>query len=317
MAKELKRSNKQRKINIFLVFLLCSFLAWLVSKLSETYTTTVSFSLNYINTPDSLVFSEASFDQIDSRLQSTGFQLLKNNFYDNRININLESIRSKNGSYYLTQADYQKQIEKQVSGTMNLLEINGDTLFFELFSLKEKEVSIITDLNLNPAQNYLIDDMLLVEPAVITIKGPREELEMISSISTVEVIKENIADDFSFDVNLVKPLELKNSVLSHSSVRISGKVFRFSEKLLEVAVRVINLPEGTEISTFPSTVSVLCKARVDALKNIKASDIQLIADFKERKPNTALLPLQLGPTPEGIYDMQLLTREVEFILKRP
>ncbi len=77
MAKELKRSNKQRKINIFLVFLLCSFLAWLVSKLSETYTTTVSFSLNYINTPDSLVFSEASFDQIDSRLQSTGFQLLK------------------------------------------------------------------------------------------------------------------------------------------------------------------------------------------------------------------------------------------------
>ncbi len=317
MVKDHKRSNNKRKINIFLIFLLCSFLAWLVSKLSESYTSTVSFNLTYVNAPDTLVFAGASFNEIDARLEANGFQLLRNNFYEKELKIDLSNLRNDQEGYYLTRTDYRKQLEKQVSGTMNLLELNGDTLFIKLYSISEKEVGIVPSVNLSPAQNYIIDGEIEVEPSVVTIKGPRDEINRISSISTEEIIREQLTDNFSIHTELIMPEELKNSVLSQNSIRISGKVYRFSEKVLEVPIVVINIPEGTEISTFPSSVSVLCKAKVDALKELVAADIPLIADFRERNMAESLLNLKIAELPEGVYDIQLLKTEVEFILKRP
>ena len=74
--KEVKRSNDKRKINIFLIFLLCSFLAWLVSRLSETYVDRTTFDLEYINIPDSLLLGDNSLKNVDVRLRASGFQFL-------------------------------------------------------------------------------------------------------------------------------------------------------------------------------------------------------------------------------------------------
>ncbi len=317
MTEEIKRSNNKRKLNIFLIFLLCSFLAWLVSKLSETYTTSVRFNLVFINAPDSLVYSGASFDAIDARLEANGFQLLRNNFYENKLKINLSKLRKEKGDYFLTRADYQNQVEKQVSGKMNLLELNGDTLFIELYKLSQKEVPIIPGIQLVLAQNHLVNGGLRVDPPMVLLKGPEEELNNISSVYTSEALLEQVSEDFTVSAELIKPPELRNTVFSQNTVKISGKVFRFSEKIIEIPVSVVNIPEGTQISTYPNTVGVLCKAEVDTLKKIEAKDIEIFADFNKKNSGEAILQLELGEFPEGVYDLQLLQDEVEFILKRP
>ena len=314
--KDIKRSNDKRKINIFLIFLLCSFLAWLVSRLSETYVDRTTFDLEYINVPDSLLLADNSFKNVDVRLRASGFQFL--GFYYNRkkIKIDLSTMANNQSDFYVTQLDLRKQIESQLSASMTLLELDRDTLFIDFYKVESKEVPITPNISLNPAQNYLVDGKLKIEPSLISITGPKKELDIVNSISTTEVELNEISEDFSIVVDLVLPEELKNSVLTIKKVRISGNVFRFSEKLLEIPVEVINLPEGTQIKTFPSTIAVLCKARIDRLKDINPLDFKVVADFQEHRGDNQNLQVSLIEQPNDVYSVQLMMNEVEFILKR-
>ena len=76
MLKSLKESLNQRKVQIFLLFLLVAFLLRLVSKLSEDYTKQSNFWISYTNQPDSIFIKSTTRDQIPVRLQASGFSFL-------------------------------------------------------------------------------------------------------------------------------------------------------------------------------------------------------------------------------------------------
>lgn len=313
---KVKRSNDKRKINIFLIFLVCSFLAWLVSRLSETYVDRTTFDLEYINVPDSLLLADNTIKNVDVRLRASGFQFLGLNYNRKNIRIDLSAMTIDQSNFYITQLDFRKQIESQLSASMTLMEIDRDTLVLDFYKLESKEVPVSLNINLNPAQNYLVDGELAIEPELIFITGPKEELDLVNSVSTSEVELNEISEDFSIVVELVLPEELKNSELSEKEVRISGNVFRFSEKVIEIPVEVVNLPEGTEIKTFPGTLEVLCKARIDRLKDIGPSDFKIVANYQEQRDKDKKLQVTLVEEPGDVYSVQLLKNEVEFILKR-
>ena len=316
---EVKRSNDKRKINIFLIFLLCSFLAWLVSKLSETYVDRTTFDLENVNVPDSLLLADNTIKNVDVRLRASGFQFLGLNYNRKNIRIDLSAMTQNQSNFYITQLDFRKQIESQLSASMTLMEIDRDTLLLDFYKLESKEVPVSPNINLNPAQNYLVEGKLAIEPALIYITGPKKELDLVNSVSTSEVELNEISEDFSILVELVLPEDLKNSELSEEKVRISGNVYRFSEKVIKIPVEVINLPEGTQIKTFPSTLEVLCKARIDRLKDIGPSDFKIVANFQEQqeqRDKNKNLQVSLIEEPSDVYSVQLLKNEVEFILKR-
>ncbi len=314
--KEVKRINDKRKINIFLVFLLCSFLAWLVSRLSETYVDRTTFDLEYINVPDSLLLADNYFNNVDVRLRASGFQFLGFYYNNKKIEIDLSSMANNQSNFYVTQLDFRKQIESQLSGSITLLEVDKDTLFLDFYELESKEVPISPNINLNPAQNYLVDGKLNIEPSLISITGPKKELDFVNSVTTPEVELNEITEDFSIVVDLVLPEELKNLELSVKKVRISGNVYRFSEKIIEIPVEVINLPEGTQIKTFPNSVNVLCKARINRLKDINPLEFKVVANFQEQRGKNQNLRVSLIEKPNDVYSVQLLKNDVEFILKR-
>ena len=86
--------------------------------------------------------------------------------------------------------------------------------------------------------------------------------------------------------------------------------------MVEVPVEVIRVPDSIEIQTFPETVGVLCKGRIEGLKELRPEDFHLVADFSAPESETGRLMLSLASQPEGVYQAQLLESSVEFIIKR-
>ncbi len=306
----------KRKVNVFLVFLLCSFLIWLVSRLSETYTQGTSFELVYINAPDSLKLTGFSKQYVDVQLRASGFQFLGFNFKTKKIYIDLSTVQKNESSYFIPQNIYIKKIQDQLTGSMTLLEADRDTLFFDFFTLYEKEVPVQPNVIVDLGQNYLMDGGVEIDPTTVVIRGPKEEIEGVDHLSTLKMELSDLNADFDTRAALNRPPGLQNTTFSVNSVRVSGKVFRFSEKIVEVPVEVINLPEGTAIRTFPNAVSVLCKARIDRLKTLGPSDFRVIADFNTAKRKNQNIAVDLTGKPENLHSAQLLESEVEYILKR-
>ncbi|NJB69561.1 hypothetical protein GGR42_000023 [Saonia flava] len=317
MIKRLKYGLSKRKVKIFLLFVLCSSLAWLISNLSESYTSNSSFDLEFVNIPDTLLFSNVSKNNVDAKLQANGFQFLNFGLNRKKINLDLSTVQNNGTKYFIPQQVYKRQIEKQLSSSIDLLDLDNDTIFFDFFKLYIKEIPVVSNLGITLAQNHLLEGELLIKPSTISIRGPKSEIDTIMSVKTSSKVLSDLNSDFSYPVTLVKPEGLLNTEYLTGTVKISGIVSKFSEKIIDVPISIVNLPEGMGIQTFPNTVSILCKAKLDALKELSASDFLLTVDYAmiENNPNNTL-PLQLVKIPNSIYSAHPLEAEVEYILKK-
>ncbi|MCG2461105.1 YbbR-like domain-containing protein [Flavobacteriaceae bacterium F89] len=307
-----------RKVKVFSFFLACSALLWFISNLSETYVGNTTFKLVYTNVPDSLSLAHASKDKIDVQLRARGFQFFGFSFSPKTINIDLSQVKKGRDKYFIPEYVYKNQIERKLPLTMTLLNMDSrDTLFFEFNKLYTKLVPVFSKVKIDLEQNYLLDGKLTISPDSVTVKGPSRELDTITGVWTEPRELDAVNADFSILVPLHKFKALKNTTFSSDSVGISAKIYRFSEKIIQVPVTVLNLPKDVEIKTFPDKVPVLCRGKLEQLKNLNPIDFRLVANYDSiTEGGDATLNLVLKKIPNNIQSAVPLEMKVEYILKK-
>lgn len=316
MIKNITTRLPKRKLNVFLICLICSFLAWSVSKLSETHTDATSFALDFTNVPDSLVLDKDFGKNVELRVRASGFQFLGLQFGNRRLDISLNGVRQGPAGYFLPRHLFLSQIERQLPGSVELMEVNGDTLYVAFMKLQTKKVPVVGNITIDLGQNHLLEGRIHLIPDSIVLSGPASELDSINRLETLPVSLRSITESIDMTVGIKGPDGVRYTSLSDSTVRLTAEVFRFSEKIVQVPVTVINLPEGTEIKTFPASIPVLCKARIENLKALDPGDFRLTADYSSLKQSQSYLQVSLEQKPEEAHSAQLLEERIEFILKR-
>ena len=317
MIKSIKRALKKRKAKVFFVFLVCSATIWFLKALSQTYVSTAAFDMNYMNLPDGYLFKGASKENMEVKLRAGGFQFLGFNFKNKAVSIDISTAEKNGGKFFIPESNYRPQIEKQLSESMILLEIENDTLFLDMLAVFTKKIPVQPRVQMDLGQNYLLDGEIQSTPDSIAITGPKSEIDTIAQLRTVKAILSDLTDNFSEELKLDISPELKNTSYSENVVKISGKIERFSERVFQVPVTVINLPKKLEIKTFPERVSVVCKAKVESLKLLKDSDFEVIADYDLRKNSQSeKLTLKLSKKPEGLHSVRLKETNAEYVVKK-
>ncbi len=308
---------KKRKVKVFLIILVFSALAWFINNLSFSYNSKTYLELDYVNTPKELLLTSIPKKTIEIKLKALGFQFLGFELRKKKVSIDMSKIKSKDSTYYISPDIYRRQIEGQLSNSMTLLEMEDDTLFFDFTTLVTKEVPVLPRVNFNLATNYMLEDSIIVNPSSVTIRGAKNEIDTVSGIRTVYVDLKNVDRDFTKNISLVKPKNLKTTAFSSNTVEISGQVFRFSEKIIEVPVTVINLPDKVQVRTFPDNVQVVCQGKLENMKEFEPDDFQVVADYSNVSgTDNNTLPITLEKYPKDIKNARLLVNEIEFILLR-
>ncbi|SHI94267.1 CdaR family protein [Pseudozobellia thermophila] len=317
IVQKIKSGLKKRKVKIFLIFFLCSALIWFINNLSRSYVDDVVFDLEYVNVPEGYLFESASKSEVDVKLQAGGFQFLRFNFIHKKVFIDLSSLEKNDKGFFAAPSTYRKQIEQQLPGTMSLLDIDNDTLFFKMLAVESKKVPVKPKVELNLAKNYLLDGEMKVVPDSIVVTGPMEEIDTLRWVRSERISLPDMASSFSEEVDLIQSPELENTTYSRYRVTITGEIARFSEKVFKTRIKKVNFPKGTEVRTFPEEVQVLCKAKIERLKQLRPSDFEVTVDYNDLESSDAnTLPLKLAKSPDRIHAASLLDKEVEFILKR-
>jgi len=317
VIQKIKNSLKKRNVKVFLVFLICSTSAWFISNLSESYISNTIFELQYINAKDDLMLVNSSQDKIKVKLEAVGFQFLRFGFKKRTVPIDLSKVFKKGRQYYLSTRDYREQIEKTLPNSMRLIDIANDTLFFDFQEVISKEIPVKPQIKITLAKNYLLDGKLDISPSIVVLKGPRNEVDTISSVKTYGIDLTNLTTDFSQKTSLVIPDGLRYAKFSETWVTVGGKVSRFSEKIISVKIKALNFPSGTTITMFPSEVDILCKGSIVNLKDLVSSDFEVVADFEEIKSNySKKIVLRIRKIPEFLSSAVLQESEAEYIVKR-
>ncbi len=201
---------------------------------------------------------------------------------------------------------------------MTVLDIDNDTLFFKFTQLGTKIVPVNPQLDISLLQNHILNGPLSIEPKEITIKGAVDIIDTINRVNTVSMELSEISSDFTKEMALYKSPGLGNITYSSDRVVIHGKVTRFSEKVVEVPIKVINLPQKYKIRIFPNKVGILCKGTLGELKLLDSTSFEVIADYNSTINNdeSKTIGLKLLKKTGTLQSAKLNEKEVEFILRK-
>tara|TARA_R110000765_G_scaffold61991_2_gene120281 strand:- start:1287 stop:2252 length:966 start_codon:yes stop_codon:yes gene_type:complete len=308
---------KKRKVKVFLVFLLCASLAWLINKLSQTYTSNTTFQVEYINIPEEFLLANTPKEEIQVRLQAVGFQFLGYELKPKHIQLDVSKVMHKDDSYYLTSDQIRIQLEAQLNNYSTLTDFDSDIIYFDFTSLETKKIPVKAVLDFTFAANHILEGEINVIPDSIQVSGPKSQIDSIRNIRTEVIKKDDLNNSFTDEVALKLPKQLKGTTFSNDVVMVSAKIVKFSERVIEVPVTVINLPESIKVRTFPEIIEVRCQGTLEYLKELSADDFAVEADYsKISKESGNSLTVQLAQYPKTLNNAVISTNEVEFILRR-
>ena len=317
MERNLIAGLNRRKAKIFFLFLFCSFLAWFLSNLSDSYESRTEFTLNYKNLPDSLILGNKAEKTLEGKVRTSGFQLLYYKFFSKRIDVDLSNVAYDNGAYVIDEDVLKKQMDRQLSQNVSLLDLDGTQWEVDLYQVSQKSLIVKPSIELKFEPNHILDGVLDISPDSILVKGPASEIDTLFDVVTEPIILNNLSNDFSEEVSIVFPKDLDNSIFSTNRVQVSGKVVKFSEKVFDVEVRALNVPEGYRLKMFPNTISLVCKASLEELKEIQTEDFELTADYQQVGGSTDnSILVQVTKKPGTVYAVRLQQRMVNFVLER-
>jgi hypothetical protein len=190
----------------------------------------------------------------------------------------------------------------------------NDTLYVQVSTLAVKEVPVVLDLNLELGNDFMLQDSLTILPTRIRVVGPISSIDTLRQIHSEPLEIKQVQKGFDLETALILP-KLLNTQYDPMQVRVRGEVIRFSEKIFQVPVVITQLPADIHIRTFPETVSILCRDRIDKIRDLTASNFVVSAPFPEGE-NKKTLNLQITNKPEDLHTVLLLEEEVHYILRK-
>lgn len=307
-------SIKNKKINVFLLFLVLSFIVLLFIKLSAIYTNTIVFQINKINIPERDLVLNDSAHKLKITLKTNGFNLLKYYFKKPKINIDFtENIETSKDFYIWNKHQGFSDLNNQFSKDIEVVSIIPDTLKFRYDINAVKKVPIRLNSKLSFKMGFDLLDSIKIDPDSIKVIGPEVLVSEISFIETDTLFLEDIKMHVDKPISLQLPNN-NNLSFSTNSVRVKAEVDKFTEGHLNIPVTVINIPEDISIKYFPKKLYVTYYTSLSNYNKINADDFIITCDYNNIGNSSEFLTPQIVKQPEMVRNVKLSQKQIEFII---
>ncbi len=315
LKSELLTSIKNKRLNVFLLFLFSAFVILIFTKLSKDYTNTIAFNIEKVNVPQDNVILNDSSHKLQVTLKTHGFKWLKYYFTKPDISIDFSSeVYKKQNTYVYTKSVSYLNEKEPFQNEAKLLDISPDTLVFRYDSNLVKKVAVQTETDITFFPGFDIVNSYKTIPDSITIIGPHEMVSTIDFIKTKKIVLTGVKSNISIQSKLDLPKNASDLKFSSEDVQFTASVEKFTEGTVTIPVQIINLPQNTSIKYFPKEVKVSYYTSLKNFKNISVKDFKVRCDFKKVNNDQSVLIPELTKVPENVKHIKLKQQRIEFII---
>lgn len=315
----LKKTDVQqnhKKLRIFLLFLLLATLFWSLIKLSKEYISEVEFELSYSDIPKNKLIQNEPEKKVKLTLKTVGFKLLNYGFKKKVLDYSLTDIDRKAGSLYFSETrTSMNYLQAQLSAETLVLNIEPDTLFFDLGVKRSKKVPVVSRMDFQFKTGFSFVGEFELDPSEVTISGPEKVIDTINEVYTVEDRLLEISESVEYPVSLSYPNDVV--VLSEEKVLVRGEVDKITDGSYSLPFKIINLPRNVIISTYPKEVKVVYQVALKDYNKIPENSFRIQCDYKQTEDNNLdyLIP-KLVDKPEIITNVKIVPNKIEFLIKK-
>lgn len=306
--------GEQRRLSVFFTCLVIAFMAWILTTLSNQYEYTIKTVVSFTNPPLRRSFRSLQSDTIDAVVQGNGWNHLfsKINIDNKMITVSLKSLDTKN---YVLLSSQLAEINKKRQPNQQIVAFTPDTLYFDFSSRAVKRVPVQLQYKLSFKQQSGISDNITVKPDYVTISGPAQVIDKIKSWKTDSLTLKNVDD--SVDVNLrLQGVKESNMIIYPKTVEVRVPVDEFTEKVVELPVKLINNKSYYNVKMFPQKVKVVFTVSLNKYAKINEQNFEAVADLDLWKEHGyKQLPVKLTRFPAFCKLVSIEPQNIDFIIK--
>ncbi|MEJ7558376.1 MAG: YbbR-like domain-containing protein [Pedobacter sp.] len=302
----------------FLVVITCLLLAigaWLFMALSKKYLYTAKTVLYYKNFPLKKAFHPLQSDTVDLQVEGTGWQLLfaRLRVKPQSISIDLDKLNSRN---YVLFAEQLANVNRQLETSQKIISVIPDTLYFDFTLRTVKRVPVKLVSNISFVKQYGISGDISIIPEYVTLSGPNDKLEKISEWPTDTLQLKDVRTTRVTRVAIAQN-KMKNVSVFPTSAEVTVPVDEFTEKTIEIPVKVINNRQYYDVKLYPKKVKVTFMVALSKYQQINETYIDAVADLNEWKiSNHNKLRVILSRVPDFCKVVSIVPAKVDFIIEK-
>jgi YbbR domain-containing protein len=305
---------KGKRLNVFVLFLLLSFLISLLVKLSDTYTHTLRFELQPTQLESNEVLISKEAKTINVTISGKGFELLKYYIEARIIDVDFSQLNKNKSHYFWTERSQFENVINHFDSKISVKSINPDTLLFQYDPQFIKKVPVQISVNSSFASGFDLVTPFQSIPDSITLTGPKSLLETISSIQTKTLKLKALNSNIDREVALDIPNASKQITYSDQVVRINVEVDKFTEGSIQVPVTVVNVPDSLILNFFPKEITVIFYTSLKAYSSIDASHFSIESDFNALTTENKYLNPLLVKQPSTVKTAKLKSTALEYVI---
>ncbi|GAB2976406.1 YbbR-like domain-containing protein [Mucilaginibacter puniceus] len=308
-------ATERRRVSVFFTCLVLAIIAWVVVTLSRTYNFSVKQVLAYKNTPKKRAFHSLQSDTVDVTVKGTGWEMLfsKMNSMSPAIKIDLSSLEYED---YVLLSEQVKAINKNKQYPHEIVSFNPDTLYFDFSHRRVKRVPVKLAMKLKYQQQFAQSDNIIINPRYVTISGPSSVIDKITSWQTDSLKATDVSESINTRVKLV-PVKEGNIGIFPNSVQVKIPVAEFTEKTIEVPVKLVNNTSYYNVNLLPKKVSVTFTTALNKYAGMNDEFFEAEVDLSMWKNyGYKILPVKITQLPNFCRIVKIEPQSVDFIIKK-
>lgn len=311
---KLTKIEKRRVIGLF-ACLCFAVAAWLFMALNNKYVYSAKTVLIYKNFPSKRAFHPLQSDTVDLQIEGSGWQLLfsRLRIQPQSISVNLEPLDKKDFIVFSNQIN---GINKQFASTQKIISVRPDTLYFDFTKRSVKKVPIRLVKRISYENQFGLSSDIVLNPQFVTVTGPLEDLKKINYWDTDTVVLNNLSNSATIRVGM-QQTHLKNINIYPSVVEVKFPVDEFTEKTIEVPIKIINNKGFNSITLYPKKVKVTFLVALGSYAQVDESFIQAAVDVGEWKTeHHSQFTVKITDFPDYCKLVSVSPNKVDFIVAR-
>jgi len=292
---------------VFAICLIIATVLWLFQSMSREYGTELSININYVNQPADKTFSIAPPSEVKVKVQGFGWDLLayKFKFTEPEFDFDISQMTGE-------QVSTRDLILEAVPGLTNILSITPERFEVLLEDAAQIRVPVISKLQIAPASGFGFVSAV-PEPDSITLFGATGNLEGIKEVYTEDASFSDLEGENSFSAALEIPEEL-TAIGNTTDVVVHVLCEPFTEKELQVVVKVIGYTGGKKVNIYPRLATLKLKTTISQFDKIDPSDFEVFVDLSENSGDE-LLEVQVKNNSQWVSSHRVSPKYVDYFLE--
>ncbi|MDB5156831.1 MAG: hypothetical protein JWR50_1538 [Mucilaginibacter sp.] len=308
-------ATERRRASAFFTCLVLALCAWVAITLSNSYDYQVKEVLVFRNSPQKRAFHSLQSDTVTATVKGNGWQMLfsKMNEQNRVIKVDLSKLDSE---AYVVVSAQMAAINAEKAVDNEIIAISPDTLYFDFTNRSDRKVPVQLVKSVNYQQQFTQSGNIVVKPAYVRISGPSNLIDKIKYWRTDQLTLKNVGEDVSTEVNLQAPDEGNISIYP-KTVQVNIPVDEFTEKTIELPVKLIGNVDFFNVKVFPQKVKVTFTTSLNRYADIDEEFFEVQADLNLwRVYGYSSLPVKVTRLPEFCKIVNVEPHNVDFIVKK-